>query len=94
MTLSDWTAAILMIGGLFFYVAGTFGVLRFPDDYARLQALTKADNVGLLLVACGAAVLAGSLWITFLLLFIWLLSLITSSVSAQLLARHARERQS
>ena len=47
MTLTDYaTACLLILGGIFF-LAGTVGLLRFPDVYTRLHALTKADNVGL-----------------------------------------------
>jgi len=36
--------------GAFFFLAGTVGLLRFPDALSRLHALTKADNLGLGLV--------------------------------------------
>jgi multicomponent Na+:H+ antiporter subunit G len=36
--------------GAFFFLAGTVGLLRFPDPLMRLHALTKADNLGLGLV--------------------------------------------
>ena len=32
---------------LVFYLAGSVGLLRLPDLYSRLHALTKADNLGL-----------------------------------------------
>jgi hypothetical protein len=43
-----------------FFLAGTVGVLRFPDTHSRLHALTKADNLGLGLVAAGLALQAES----------------------------------
>ena len=40
--------SIVAIGaGVFFFLAGTVGLLRFPDALSRLHALTKADNLGL-----------------------------------------------
>ena len=39
--------------GAFFFLAGTVGLLRFPDPLTRLHALTKADNLGLGLVVLG-----------------------------------------
>jgi multicomponent Na+:H+ antiporter subunit G len=33
--------------GAFFFLAGSVGLLRFPDALSRLHALTKADNLGL-----------------------------------------------
>ena len=34
-------------------LAGTVGLLRFPDALTRLHALTKADNLGLGLIVLG-----------------------------------------
>ena len=47
--------------GAFFFLAGTVGLLRFPDPLTRLHALTKADNLGLGLVVLGLLPQAGSL---------------------------------
>ena len=47
--------------GVFFFFAGTVGLLRFPDSLTRLHALTKADNLGLGLVVLGLLPRAGSL---------------------------------
>jgi len=51
--------------GAFFFLAGTVGLLRFPDTLTRLHALTKADNLGLGLVVLGLLPQAGSLRIAF-----------------------------
>ena len=56
MILSDYLSAALLIAGAVFFLAGTLGLLRFPDVYTRLHALTKADNVGLGLIVAGLAV--------------------------------------
>ena len=47
--------------GAFFFLAGTVGLLRFPDTLTRLHALTKADNLGLGLVVLGLLPQAASL---------------------------------
>ncbi len=39
--------------GVFFFLAGTVGLLRFPDTLTRLHALSKADNLGLGFVVLG-----------------------------------------
>jgi multicomponent Na+:H+ antiporter subunit G len=80
-------AAVLLFCGCGFYFAGTVGLLRLPDSYSRLHALTKADNVGLMLVCAGLALLSGSLRVGLLLGVIWLLALAASTLSAHLLAR-------
>ena len=51
---------MLILGGMFFFVAGTVGLFRYPDFFTRLHALTKADNLGLGLVIAGLAVQASS----------------------------------
>ena len=47
---------ILLLIGAVFFLAGTVGVLRFPDVYTRLHALTKTDNLGLGFVVVGLAI--------------------------------------
>ncbi len=78
----------LMVGGLFF-LAGTIGLLRFPDVYTRLHALTKADTLGLGCVVVGLAIEATGWVVALKLLLIWLLVCFASATSAQLIARRA-----
>jgi multicomponent Na+:H+ antiporter subunit G len=92
MTLIDLTSLLLLVAGSFFFLAGTLGLLRFPDVYTRLHALTKADNVGLGLVVAALMLQAGSWAIAGKLLLIWLLVLVASSVACHLVARTARSR--
>jgi multicomponent Na+:H+ antiporter subunit G len=55
MNLVDSFTMMLFIAGSFFFLAGTVGLLRFPNAFTRLHALTKADNLGLGLIAAGFA---------------------------------------
>jgi multicomponent Na+:H+ antiporter subunit G len=87
-------SAILILAGLFFYLAGSIGLLRLPDLYSRLHALTKADNLGLGLLAAGLALQAQDVLIAFKLLLIWLAVLAASATSAHLIARQARRQES
>lgn len=82
------SAALLIIGGSFF-LAGTLGLLRFPDVYTRLYALTKADNVGLGMIVAGLALQAASWTIAIRLVFIWLLVLLAGASVAHLVASSA-----
>ena len=84
---------VAIVAGLFFFVAGTAGLLRFPDTLTRLHALTKADNLGLGLVVLGLlprvdGALAGAK-----LIVIWALVLFASAAASQLIARAARRDQ-
>jgi multicomponent Na+:H+ antiporter subunit G len=47
---------ILLLGGWFFFFAGTIGFLRFPDLYSRMHATGKGDTLGLLLCVLGLAI--------------------------------------
>ena len=78
--------------GAFFFLAGTVGLLRFPDTLTRLHALTKADNLGLGLVVLGLLPQAASLRDGLKLVSIWLLGLLASATVSQLIARTARQR--
>jgi len=80
-------AGALIAAGAFFFFAGTVGLLRFPDVYCRLHALTKADNLGLGLISSGLILLATDWGARFQILLIWLLVLISSATICHLLAR-------
>ncbi len=90
--MTDLLALLLLLSGCFFIFAGTVGMLRLPDVFCRLHAMTKADNLGLLLICLALSLLDGRLRTALLLLLIWLLALLASTVSAHLIARHARGR--
>ena len=92
MSMTDILTILLLTAGAFFFLAGTIGLLRFPDVYTRLHALTKADNLGLGLLLAGLALQAESWTVVAKLLLIWLLILLTSSSVAHLVARTAQQR--
>ena len=56
MTALSIIAMILILLGLFFFFAGTVGILRLPDFYSRLHAAGKCDSLATTLVICGIAV--------------------------------------
>lgn len=80
----------LLMGG-FFFVAGTLGLLRFPDVYSRLHAVTKADTLGLGLVVLGLSLRAQSWQEIAVMILIWLLVMASGATACQLLARYQRE---
>lgn len=69
-------AATLIGLGLFFFVAGTIGILRLPDFYTRLHAAGKCDSLAAVLIVTGVALLvvqdfsAGSLLVALKILLI------------------------
>jgi multicomponent Na+:H+ antiporter subunit G len=77
-------------GGAFFFLAGTVGLLRFPNTLTRLHALTKADNLGLGLVVLGLLPRAQGPLEALKLVTVWLLVLLASGTVSQLIGRAAR----
>lgn len=82
-----WTVIFCLLGAAFF-LAGTVGILRFPDFFSRLHALTKADTLGLGLIVIGLLPQAGSLPGLLKLLLIWGLAMLASSSTCYLLGNH------
>jgi multicomponent Na+:H+ antiporter subunit G len=93
VTAVDWVTLPLLLAGSAFFLAGTVGVLRFPDLYSRLHAVTKADNLGLGLIAAGLALQSGSFVVALKLLAIWLLALSASAGACYLIAADAWNRR-
>jgi multicomponent Na+:H+ antiporter subunit G len=83
----EWWTVVTVAAGVFFFFAGTVGLLRFPDSLTRLHALTKADNLGLGLVVLGLLPLVGSVGAGLKLACIWLLVLLSGATAGQLIAR-------
>jgi multicomponent Na+:H+ antiporter subunit G len=88
-TVANVATLALLISGAFFFLAGTVGLLRFPDVFTRLHALTKADNLGLGLVCAGLALQAESPSAALKILLVWALALLASALSSHLIARSA-----
>lgn len=86
MNLIGGISAALFIAGAFFFLVGTIALLRFPDVYTRLHALTKVDNLGLGLVVLGLIVQADSASVVLKLLLIWGLALAASATICHLIA--------
>ena len=89
-SLLDLWSIVLVSAGAFFFLAGTAGLLRFPDTLTRLHALTKADNLGLGLVVLGLLPRVDGTFGALKLIFVWLLILCSSATVSQLIARRAR----
>ena len=79
-------AWVPLVAGTAFFIAGTVGVLRFPDPLTRLHAITKADNAGLGLIILGLVLRSRSFTDAALLVLIWLLVLLASGTLSGLLA--------
>jgi len=76
--------------GTFFFIAGTVGLLRFPDSLTRLHALTKADNLGLGMIALGLMPRADSALSALKLIVVWALVLLSGASTSQFIGRALR----
>jgi multicomponent Na+:H+ antiporter subunit G len=85
-------STIFLVIGAAFFVAGTVGLLRFPDIYTRLHALAKADNLGLGFVVLGLLIQAPGPAAALKLILVWLLALAASATVSFLIARRALDK--
>jgi multicomponent Na+:H+ antiporter subunit G len=79
--------SVLMLGGLFFFMVGTVGILRFPDIFTRAHCAAKCDTLGVVLCLLSLIVFNGlnmvSLKILLIIVFVW----ITNPVATHLIAK-------
>ncbi len=72
-------------------MAGTIGLLRFPDTLTRLHALTKVDNLGLGFIVLGLSLQASGFAAAIKLIGVWLLVQLSGAVVTQLVAGLVRQ---
>ena len=87
----DIFTVLAVLAGAFFFLAGTVGLIRFPDALTRLHALTKVDNLGLGLVVLGLLPQANGLFGALKLVSIWLLVQLSGAIVTQLVAGTVRQ---
>jgi multicomponent Na+:H+ antiporter subunit G len=76
MSIHQVASIPFLLGGFFFFVTATVGLLRFPDFFCRLHATGKGDTLAVLLSLIGLSVYEGfsltSLKIIFIAVFMFL----------------------
>ncbi|GAA5315530.1 MAG: hypothetical protein AseanaTS_07350 [Candidatus Pelagadaptatus aseana] len=88
MSFGDVFTVVTSLMGLFFFAAGSIGLLRFADVFSRLNSLTKADNLGLGLIALALVPQVASGFDALQLIIIWVLVMISGAVTSFLIAHH------
>lgn len=88
----DLFSIAAICAGAFFFLAGTVGLLRFPDALCRLHALTKADNLGLGLIVLGLLPQVDDLFGALKLVAIWALVQLAGATAAQMIAQAIRRK--
>ena len=82
----SWTC---LLGGAIFLLIGAIGVLRFPDFYSRLHAVSICDTLGAGLVLTGLMLQGGLSLVTVKLLLMFYFMIFTGPTAVHALAEAA-----
>jgi len=86
----DILSWVAILGGVFFMVVGTIGVLRMPDIYTRLHAAGMTDTMGAGLMLLGMCLQSELDYMVFgRLILVYAFLLFTSPLATHALARAA-----
>jgi multicomponent Na+:H+ antiporter subunit G len=80
---------ILAVAGGLIFLSAAVNLVRLPDVYTRVSALTTAAGLGLAFVTVGALLVAPTVPDTIMVLLAVLLQLATSAVAGMYIARSA-----
>lgn len=89
-TMGDWIIAGGLLVGSFFLLVSAVGILRLPDVYSRMHAITKASTLGMAGLLCASGVFHGLRGEGFIgeILAMWFVFL-TNPVGGHMIARSA-----
>lgn len=90
----DLLSILFGLLGAVFFLAGTTGMLRFPDVFSRLHAQTKSDNQGLGFIITALVLQADTGWIALKLILIWVVMLLASANISYMIGRYKLRQQS
>jgi len=85
----DILSWICLLGGAIFLLIGAIGVLRFPDFYTRLHAVSICDTLGAGLVLVGLMLQGGLSLVTVKLLLMFYFMIFTGPTAVHALAKAA-----
>lgn len=89
VVLIDALSWVLILAGSIFLVIGAIGLIRLPDFWSRLHALSVLDSAGVLLLLSGMCIQGGWSLVTVKLVIIGLFLLITGPTATHALANAA-----
>jgi len=85
--LKDIIIVLFLVGGIFFFLVGTIGLIRMPDVFCRMHATGKSDTLGVGLVLLSLMIHHGfsvnSLKLLIIIAFIW----ITNPTAGHIIAK-------
>ena len=86
VTILSWA---LLLGGAFFLLTGSLGMVRLPDVFTRMHAAGMTDTMGAGMIVVGLAVYNGADLVTVRLLLILAFLWFTSPVATHAVAKAA-----
>lgn len=87
--IANLLAAICVLAGLFFFLVGAIGIVRFPDAYNRLHASSKCSTLGLLGLLLGVIFHVGTLGIVTKAILTMAFAFVANPVGSHILAKAA-----
>jgi len=87
--IADVVGGVLLAAGLFFQAVAALGVLRMPDFYTRLHAVSKTETAGVVLMVAGLIVMTGVSLVSVKLAFLALFLFLANPTSTHAIARAA-----
>lgn len=85
----DAVGAVLLLAGVVLTLVAGVGLVRFPDVFTRMHAVTKPATLGLLLVCVGAALVMDDGSDRAKLLLVAAFQFVTAPVAAHMVGRAA-----
>jgi multicomponent Na+:H+ antiporter subunit G len=82
-------SSLFIVAGVIFIVISAIGLLRLPDFYIRISAITKAISLGITMILLGIGIYFNELIVGGKVLLIILFMFLTSPVAAHIIARAA-----
>jgi len=79
--------SVCLLFGTFFTLVAALGILRMPDIYMRIHAVTKAGTVGIGLTLLSVALFFGDMTVTSRVIGIMLFVIVTTPAAAHMLGK-------
>jgi multicomponent Na+:H+ antiporter subunit G len=86
-------SSFFILAGVTFIVISGVGLLRLPDFYIRISVITKAITLGITLILIGIGIYFNNLVIASKIIAIISFMMITSPISAHIIARAATKNK-
>jgi multicomponent Na+:H+ antiporter subunit G len=89
LELREIISSVFILTGVAFMLIASIGLLRFPDFYCRMSAITKGATLGLGLIVSGMGIYFNRPDMTLKILLIISFTFVTAPVAAHVMARTA-----